>query len=55
VRTPERVEVLSGLVVGDRVIVTNLLRVREGAEVEAAPYVTVAAASPPPLRGGAAP
>jgi membrane fusion protein, multidrug efflux system len=54
-RTPERVEVLSGLVVGDRVIVTNLLRVREGAEVEAAPYVTVAAASTPPLRGGAAP
>lgn len=55
VRTPERVEVLSGLAVGDRVIVTNLLRVREGVEVETAPYVTVASASPPPVRGGAAP
>ncbi len=55
VRTPERVEVLSGLAVGDRVIVTNLLRVREGAEVEAEPFVTVAAASSPPVRGGAAP
>jgi membrane fusion protein (multidrug efflux system) len=54
-RTPERVEVVSGLSPGDRVIVTNLLRVREGAEVEAAPYVTVAAAAPPADRGGAAP
>lgn len=54
-RTPERVEVLSGLQAGDRVIVTNLLRVREGAEVEAAPYVTVATASPPAELEGAAP
>jgi membrane fusion protein (multidrug efflux system) len=54
-RTPERVEILSGLQPGDRVIVTNLLRVRDGAEVEATPYVTVAAASPAADPEGAAP
>jgi len=54
-RTPERVEILSGLEVGDRVIVTNLLRVRDGVEVEAAPYVTVASAPAPADSEGAAP
>ncbi|HET6585557.1 MAG TPA: efflux RND transporter periplasmic adaptor subunit [Nannocystaceae bacterium] len=54
-RTPERVEVLSGLQIGDRVIVTNLLRLREGAEVEPEPYVTVASASQPGDHQGAAP
>lgn len=44
-RTPERVEILSGLSPGDRVIVTNLLRLRDGIEVDASPYTTVAAAS----------
>ena len=54
-RTPERVEILDGLEVGDRVIVTNLLRVRDGVEVEAAPYVTVASAPAPADSEGAAP
>jgi membrane fusion protein (multidrug efflux system) len=53
-RTPERVEILSGLQPGDRVIVTNLLRVRDGVEVEATPYVTVATASSPTGSEGAA-
>jgi membrane fusion protein (multidrug efflux system) len=34
-RTAERVEVVEGLAEGDRVILTNLLRVREGSAVEA--------------------
>ena len=54
-RTPDRVEILTGLQPGDRVIVTNLLRIRDGGEVEATPYVTVAAAPAPADPEGAAP
>lgn len=53
-RTPERVEILSGLQAGDRVIVTNILRLRDGAEVEPTAYVTVAAAPTPADSEGAA-
>ncbi|MBK6917792.1 MAG: efflux RND transporter periplasmic adaptor subunit [Deltaproteobacteria bacterium] len=58
-RTPDRVEVLTGVAAGDRVIVTNLLRVRENMAVTATPWTSpapaaTAHAAPPSATPGAA-
>ncbi len=54
-RTPERVEVSRGLAAGDTVIVTNLLRVREGGAVDPQPDTLARGAGEAAAAGGAAP
>jgi len=55
VREPARVEITSGLVAGDRVITTNLLRVRNGSPVSELASPSAAPTAPPDATPPAAP